>query len=157
MFVYSVRGSTVRFFAVIVLTLAVMIGAIIIGNSGAVAASGDVKINFTGIKTNDERLEFISQFGIEVTGEAKEEKTFIMPENFDKIIAGYNELQKTQGLDLTKYKNKKVTRYSYEIDGYEDYDGPVLVNLIICRGTVIGCDVSSQDPKGFIKPLVKYG
>ncbi len=157
MFVFSVRGSTVKFFGVIVLTLAIMIGAIVIGNSGAVAASAESGINFGGIKTNEDRLEFISQFGIEVSGEAKEEKSFSVPESFDKVISGYNELQKSQGLDLAKYKNKKVTRYTYEIDGYEDYDGPVLINLIIYKGTVIACDVSSADPSGFVKPLVKLG
>lgn len=155
MFIFSVRGSTVKFFGVIVLTLAIMIGAIIIGNSGAVAASAESGVNFGGIKTNEDRLEFISQFGIEVSGEAKEEKNFSVPENFDKVISGYNELQKSQGLDLTKYKNKRVTRYTYEIDGYEDYKGAVLVNLIVYRGNVIACDVSSADPTGFVKPLVR--
>ena len=52
MFVYSVRASTVKFFAVIVLTLGVLVGAIVISNSGAVAASADGSINFGNIKTN---------------------------------------------------------------------------------------------------------
>ena len=155
MFVYSVRASTVKFFAVIVLTIGILVGAIAIGNSGAVVASASGNINFGNIKTNDDRLEFISQFGIEVTGEPKESVTFSVPENFDKIISGYNELQKSQGLDISKYKNKKVTRYTYEIDGYGDYDGPVNVNLIIYRNTVVACDVSSADPTGFIEPLIK--
>lgn len=155
MFVYSVRASTVKFFAVIVLTLGVLVGAIVISNSGAVAASADGSINFGNIKTNEDRLEFIAQFGIEVAGEPKESVTFSVPEDFDKVIAGYNELQKSQGLDISKYKNKKVTRYTYEIDGYGDYKGPVNINLIVYRNTVVACDISSADPTGFIEPLVK--
>ena len=155
MFVYSVRASTVKFFAVIALTVAVLVGAIAIGNSHAVAASGTAGIKFSGIKTNEDRIEFISQFGVDVTGEPTETVTFSVPENFDKVIAGYNEIQKAQGLNLEKYKNKKVTRYTYEIDKWADYEGPVCVNLIIYRSTVVACDISSKDPTGFVEPLVK--
>jgi len=59
------------------------------------------------------------------------------------------------GLDLSKYAKKKVTRYTYEIDGYEDYDGAVMVNLLVYRNRIIGCDVSSADPEGFVKELIK--
>ena len=154
MFVCSVRASTVKFFGVIVLTLAVLIGALALG-SAAVEASAVAKVDFDGIKTNEDRLEFSAQCGIEVAGEPSESVSFTVPENFDKVIAGYNELQKSQGLDISKYKNKKVTRYTYEIDGYGDYSGAVNVNLIVYRNTVVACDVSSLDPSGFVAPLVK--
>ncbi len=155
MFVYSVRASTVRFFGVIVLTLAVLIGALVIGQSGTVAVSAASGVDFNGIKTNDDRLAFISQFGIEVSGDPKEEVTFRVPSKLEGVLAYYNELQKSQGLDLTKYENKKVTRYTYEIDGYGDYTGPVYVNLIVFRNRVVACDISSTDPSGFVEPLVK--
>ena len=155
MFVYSVRASTVKFFAVIAITLAVVISAIAIGNSTAITTSAAGGVELGGIKTNEDRLEFIAQFGIEVTGEPKETVSFAVPESFDSIISGYNEIQKSQGLDISKYKNKKVTRYTYEIDGYGDYKGPVFVNLIVYRNTVVACDVSSADPSGFVEPLIK--
>ena len=155
MFVYSVRASTVRFFGVIVLTLAVLIGALVIGRSGTVAVSAASGVDFSCIKTNDDRLAFISQFGIEVSGDPKEEVTFRVPSKLEGVLADYNELQKSQGLDLTKYENKKVTRYTYEIEGYGDYTGPVCVNLIVFRNRVVACDISSADPSGFIEPLVK--
>ena len=155
MFVYSVRASSIKFFAVIVLTVAVLVGAITIGNSRAVAASGSVGIKFSGIKTNEDRIEFISQFGAAVSGEPVETVKFSVPENFDKVIAGYNEIQKSQGLNLEKYKNKKVTRYTYRIEKWEDHEGPINVNLIVYRSTVIACDVSSMDPTGFVEPLIK--
>ncbi len=153
MFVFSLRASTVKFFGVIVLTIAVLVGALALGNT-AVEAAATASVKFSGIKTNEDRLDFISNFGIEVAGEPSETKSFTVPENFDKVIAGYNEIQKSQGLDLNKYKNKKVTRYTYEIDGYGDYKGTAFVNLIIYRNTVVACDVSSADG-GFVQPLVK--
>ena len=75
-----------------------------------------------------------------------------MPENFDRVILGYNELQKRQGLDLSKYAKKKVIRYTYRVENHTD-EGEVLANLFIWRGRVIACDVSSADPEGFVEPL----
>ena len=60
-----------------------------------------------------------------------------------------------QEIIITKYKNKKVTRYTYEAEKYGDYDGAVYVNLIIYKNTVVACDVSSADPTGFVEPLVR--
>lgn len=155
MFVYSVRGSTVKFFLLIAVTLSLLSGILIFGSSAAATATVGADIKLGGIKTNEDRLEFISQFGISVAGEPKESETFSVPENFDRIIAGYNEIQKSQGLDISKYRNKKVTRYTYSVSDYEGYDGEVNVNLIIYRNTVIACDISSADPSGFVKPLIK--
>lgn len=155
MFIYSVRASTIRFFSVIALTIAILVALLLVGNGNlAVSASSDT-IDFSGIKTNEDRLAFISQFGIKAEGEPVESEDFRVPESFDKVIAGYNEIQKKQGLDLTKYKNKKVTRYTYEVTGYEGSDEPVFVNLVVYRSTVIACDVSSTAPDGFIAPLLK--
>ena len=155
MFIYSVRGSTIKFFLLIAVTLVVLCAIIIFGSTGAVAASVGADIKLSGIKTNEDRLAFISQFGLSVSGEAKESESFAVPERLDRVLGEYNEIQKQQGLDLTKYKNKKVTRYTYSVGDYEGYDGEVNVNLIIYRNTVIACDVSSADPSGFVRPLIK--
>ena len=78
-----------------------------------------------------------------------------MPESFDRIMLGYNEIQKAQGLDLSGYAKKRITRYTYEMDGYDGYEGTVYVNLLVYRSRVIGCDISSADPEGFVEPLIK--
>ena len=154
MFVYSIRASTIKFFIVIVLTLAILVGIFAVSEFTEVSAASQA-VNFSGIKTSEDRIEFISQFIPEISGEEVERVEFSIPENFDRVLRSYNEIQKAQGLDVTKYKNKKVVRYTYELPSYEDYNGPVYVNLIIHRNTVIACDVSSLDPDGFVKPLVK--
>lgn len=157
MFIYSVRASTIRFFSVIVLTLAVLIALLFLGGVGQnTVSASSTNVDFSGVKTNEDRVNFISEFGIKVNPDAIEAETFRVPENFDRVIAGYNEIQKMQGLDLSKYKNKKVTRYTYETENYNGSGEGVFVNLIIYRNTVIACDVSSQNPDGFIEPLVKF-
>ena len=157
MFIYTVRASTIKFFSVIVLTLLALVGILVFGGAGGdtvYAVSGN--IDFSGVKTNDQRVAFISQFGIKVNSEPVEEEEFRVPENFDRVIAGYNEIQKKQGLDISRYKNKKVVRYTYEAEEYNGKSEGIFVNLIVYKGTVIACDVSSTSPDGFIEPLVKF-
>jgi len=155
MFICSVRASTVKFFAVLAVTFAVLLGLILSGNTAFAEVGSNASVNLSDIKTEDDRVAFIEQFGLKVKGASVESKSFVMPDSFDRVLAGYNEIQKKQGLDLSKYAKKKVTRYTYEIDGYEDYDGAVMVNLLVYRNRIIGCDVSSADPEGFVKELIK--
>jgi hypothetical protein len=152
MFVYSVRASTVRFFAVVALTLTVLVGILAFGSSSAVsAASGTV--DFSGIATLEDRVGFVSQFGLKADPSSEECEEFRVPENFDRVIAGYNEIQRKQGLNIEKYKNKKVTRYTYALSDYKE--GDAIVNLIVYKNTVVACDISSAEPGLFVYPLVK--
>ena len=152
MFVYSVRASTVRFFAVLALTLLVLVGILAFGGSADVSAASGA-VDFSGISTREDRIGFISQFGLKADPESEECEEFRVPESFDRVIAGYNEIQRMQGLNIEKYKNKKVTRYTYTLSDYSE--GNALVNLIVYKGTVIACDVSSAEPGVFVHPLVK--
>ncbi len=154
MFIYSVRASTVKFFILIGVTLALLVTLIGLGTQDAVYASvGNITVNYGGMRTNEDRVNFIESFGVLVKDEPKIEESFSAPEALDRAVAGYNEIQKAQGLDLSKYKGKRVTHYSYEVENY-DYDGPVYVNLLIYKNRIIGCDISSADGKGFVLPLV---
>ena len=101
MFIYSVRASTVKFFAFVILTLALVVGAVSLGEEQAVLASGaGTEIDYSGIKTLEDRVAFIGRFGVRVDADSEESCPFTMPESFDRVIVGYNELQKRQGLDL---------------------------------------------------------
>ena len=152
MFIYSVRASTVKLSALIAVALILLVGVSAVATTDSVAASAPVGINYSGMKTNEDRVAFIEQFGVRVDPNPVEEKPFLMPENFDRIISGYNELQKKQGLDLSKYAKKKVTRYTYKVENY-DSEGEVFVNLFVHRQRIIACDISSISPEGFVIPL----
>ncbi len=159
MFIFSLRASSIRFFAVLLL-VAVLFFGIALSAETVFASSSNTEISFTGIKTEENRIAFISNFGFTVDPSSVEKMDFVMPENFDRVMLGYNEIQKTQGLDLSKYAKKKVTRYTYSVTNYktdegEIYDGEVFVNLLVYRNRIVGCDISSADPEGFVKPLVK--
>ncbi|MBQ7387066.1 MAG: DUF4830 domain-containing protein [Clostridia bacterium] len=153
MFVYSIRASSVKFFAFIFLMLALVVGVLVASQDGVVfASSTNLEIDYGGIKDAASRVAFIEQFGIDVDDEPIEEKSFKMPKSFDRVILGYNELQKKQGLDLSKYERKKVTRYTYKVNNY-DYDGDVFANIFVYRNKIVAADISSADPEGFVIPL----
>lgn len=156
MFIYSLKASTIKFFAVVCVALATLITLIAFIPVAAVddvAASADADIDYSGIKTNEDRIKFLAQFGWQVNPEAVQSVEVTIPEDFDKIFTAYNELQKRQGLDLTKFKKKNVQRYTYEITNYDGYDGVVYANILVYRNKVIAGDVCSADTKGFMHGL----
>ena len=156
MFIYSLKASTLKFFAVVCVALATLITLIAfipVSADNTAPVSGNIKIDYSGIKTEEDRIEFLRQFGWEVTPEAVESVEITIPERFDKIFTAYNEMQKRQGLDLSKYKKKNVQRYTYEITNYDGYDGVVYANIIVYRNKVIAGDVCSADVKGFVHGL----
>ena len=151
MFIYSLKAKTLKYFGVICLSLvAVIILATSIPMLGAREASSGVDINYSKIKTNEDRRDFLGQFGWEVSAEAVESEQVTIPNDFDKVFAGYNEIQKSQGLDLSKYKGKTMMRYTYDVTNYPDYEGKVQVNILVYRNKVVGGDVCSADVNGFI-------
>lgn len=159
MFVYSVRASSVKFFGVILLSVVALIALIVFIPSVEASPSQSVfvegsEINFDKIKTDEDRKGFLAQFGWEVTGDAEEEKVTI-PDEFDKVFTAYNDIQREQGLDLSKYKRKEVMRYTYTLANYPDYDGTVYANVLVYRGKVIGGDICSADKDGFVHGFEK--
>ena len=153
MFIYSLRASTLKLLGVSCVALVALITLIaFVPTLGADSqtVSGEPKIEYTGVKTNEDRIEFLGQFGWEVKSDAVDSREVTIPSEFDKIFTGYNEIQKRQGLDLSDYKKKKVMRYTYEITNYEGAEGVVYANLLVYRNRVIGGDVCSADVKGFI-------
>ena len=151
MFIYSLKAKTIKFFGLICLCLVAVISAVAFVPSYVEASAvPDGEINYSKIRNNEDRINFLKQFGWETSAEATDSEEVTIPAEFDKIFAGYNEIQKRQGLDLTKYKGKDMMRYTYEITNYPGYDGKVMANILVYRGKVVGGDVCSADMNGFI-------
>ncbi len=171
MFIYSFKASSIKFFAVICVALAALITLIAFvpayaGGDSAVpggvavdapeAESGPtVTYRYDKVKSADDAAAFLGQFGWVVDAGSVETREVTIPAEFDKVFAGYNELQKSQGLDLSKYKKKTVTRHTFTVTNYtdsdgEDYEGTVYANVLVYRNRVIGGDICSADVNGFI-------
>ena len=155
MFVYNVKASTLKFIAVICaalisLTVIVMLVPEYSPKTTAAIARVNKEYKFDRIKTNEDRVNFLGQFGWKVDSEPIEEVTMKIPAEFDRVMNSYNELQKKEGLDLSKYRGREVTRYSYNVTNYPDYSGKVTASVIVYKHRVVGGDVSSSDVSGFI-------
>lgn len=155
MFVYALRANTLRFFSIIGIALIVLVSLILFVPGYEITTTSSIqaekeKIKYDKIKTPEDRIEFLSQFGWEVNETPITENEIKIPDEFDKILKTYNEVQKQQGLDLSKYKGKTVTRYTYEITNYPNYSGKVYANVILYKNRVIGGDICSADINGFI-------
>ena len=158
MFIYSLKASTLKFIAVVVISIGLLITLISIIPSGGetVYAASDangknnVKINYKNIKTNDDRINFLKQFEWELNPEPVEAVEIIIPKEFDSVYKKYNDVQKAQSFNLEKYRNKAVKRYTYEVFGYFGYNGKVYANILVYNEKVVGGDICSADFNGFM-------
>lgn len=156
MFIYSLRASTVKLVGVICVALTVLITLIAFVPTYAISsqtagAKGDsTSYSYDKVKTAEDVIAFLAQFGWQTGASPVEVKTVTVPTEFDKVYAAYNELQKEQGLNLSRYKGKDVTRYTFAITNYKDYEGTVYANVLVYRNRVIGGDVCSADVSGFV-------
>ena len=160
MFVYSLRAGTVKLIGVICVALTVLITLIAFVptytiSSQASADASEVSYRYDKIKSAEDVAAFLSQFGWEVDATPIESKEVTIPAEFDKIFSAYNELQREQGLDLSKYKRKQVTRYTFKVTNYEGYEGTVYANVLVYRNRVVGGDICSADATGFVQGFEK--
>lgn len=174
MFIYSLKASTIRFFGIVCVALAALIALVAFvptyvsenGNADAPAAhlpeetsapggqtpngAESVTYRYDKVRSADDAAAFLGQFGWVVDAGSAETAQVTIPAEFDKVFAGYNELQKQQGLDLSKYRNRSVTRYTFAVTNYDGWQGSVYANVLVYRNRVIGGDICSADVSGFI-------
>lgn len=164
MFIYSLRASTLKFFGIIAVTLVALIAIIAFvpvytagGVQDAPAGITDKEVSYSYDKVRDVGgvVSFLSQFGWTVDGATAQSAKVTIPDEFDKVFAAYNEIQKSQGLDLSKFKRKELTRYTLEITNYKGYEGTVYANVLVYRNKVVGGDICSADVSGFVHGFEK--
>lgn len=150
MFVYTMKASGVKFFAVIALSVAVLTA--VIGILPSVTAASDVAsvtTDFKNIKTEEDMANFLSQFGHEVEPTATSTYEIEIPEEFNSVFEKYNDIQRAQGLNLKRYVGKDATAYVFKVTNYE-YEGEVFATLFIRNGRVIAGDICSTEGEGFV-------
>lgn len=150
MFVWSVKASTLKFIAVLLVSAAA-IGALAAFMPKYELKAAAVSKEEISRKASDEDgiKEFLSAYGWEAS-ELLDKADVTVPAEFDSVYESYNTLQKKQDFDLSKYKRKTVTRYTYKVDNYADYPGVVLADVIVYKNKIIGGDICSADVNGFL-------
>lgn len=153
MFIFSFKSSRSKIIAAVILIVTLATGCFFLflrgslGKSFAISSIGRYSL---GAKTNDHRVKFLAQFGWKITPEPIEVCDVVIPSKFNSTYQNYNEIQKEQGLDLSKYREKNCKRYTYEILNYENKPRGVRANLLVYGDNVIGGDISSIELNGFM-------
>jgi len=95
---------------------------------------------------------YLSEFGWQVSESPSSVKEVRIPADFTPTYEDYNELQKSQGFDLSKYRSQTADMYTFKVLNHPS-PGDVYANVLVCRGQVIAGDLVSYSINGFITKL----
>lgn len=107
------------------------------------------------VGSSEDVTDFLGALGWTVDEASAEERDVVIPQEFSEIYKEYNSLQKAQGYDLSNYRGRQVTIYTYGITNYSGYSGKVVADVYVFDGRVIGGDVHSLELDGFMHGLRK--
>ena len=155
MFVWSVKASTLKFIAVLLVSAAAIGALAVFMPKYELKAAAALAPEISRKASGEESIkEFLSAYGWEAA-ELMDKAEVTVPAEFDPVYESYNTLQKKQEFDLSKYKKKTVVRYTYKVENYPDYSGVVLADVIVYKNKIIGGDICSADVNGFIHGFSK--
>ena len=123
------------------------------GSGGGPAVLLRHRPNPKGVRSNQDRISYLSAYGWQVGGEPLSTQELLIPKEMDGSYHEYLALQAEQGFDLEKYAGKRVKRYTYEVLNYPTGEAGVQANLLICKNTVVGGEVLSPQLDGFLHGL----
>ena len=99
--------------------------------------------------SEQQRQQFIKEMGWETEKEFSDCKKVTIPQEFNQVYESYNELQKQQGFDLSRYAGCEGKLYTYKVLDSNLGDN-VLASLYVSDGRVVGGDVHSTALDGFM-------
>ena len=111
----------------------------------------------TTMSDNDSRVQFLKDNGWEVTTSPKESGQVCIPKEMSPVYERYNELQKSQGYDLSQFAGKTVMRYVYQVNNYPGAMEPVYATLLVYKNQIIGGDITNTAVKGSVQGLKNSG
>ncbi len=159
MFIFTAKLNKKRIvagmLAIALLCGVVYTGSVVVrsGSMTAAAVSGESGER-KGVKTNEDRIAYLAEFGWAVLDEPVSTEELQFPDVFsDGAYADFLSLQGEQGFDPTKYAGKRVKRYSYRITNYPTGEEGVVADLYIYKNTVIGGEVLNPQLDGFLHGL----
>jgi len=133
--------------AIVLAAAAGLILAVILlfgGNKDSVSTAATVS-------SNDSRVDFLENFGWDVTTSPTESGKVRIPEEAGDVFSRYNTLQKSQGYDLSNFAGQTVMRYVYQVNNFPGATEPVYATLLVHKNQVIGGDITDTSAKGAIR------
>lgn len=150
MLIWTARVSKKKTAAITaVILVAVLAVVVLVGNQADPAVSG-----LPQLADNDARVSYLQSMGWEVDPEPVETLQFLLPEKLEEPYLTYNELQDSQGFDLSACCGKQVARYTYTVTNYPGRPEGVQANLYVCEGQPVAGDILCAGADGFQDTLV---
>ena len=151
MMVMTAKVDLKKTILIIAAAAALILAAIALLGGGDARTAQTAHTTPLSVTSNDGRVEFLKNFGWDVTTTPTESGQVKIPEGTSPVFDRYNILQKGQGYDLTEYAGKNVMRYVYTINNYPGATAPVYATVLVYKDQVIGGDVTDTAPGGKIR------
>ena len=103
--------------------------------------------------TNEERIAYLASLGWEVNDQPIETLSVTLGETLEEPYLSYNDLQRSQGFDLTRYCGQTLSRYTYVVTNYPDASLPCQADLYVCDGALAAGDIVCTGENGFMAGL----
>jgi len=116
---------------------------------------GETQQTAAQITDNTARVKYLKDMGWEITATPTESGQVRIPTETTEVFDRYNQLQKQQGFDLTKYGGKGVMRYVYKVSNYPGATDPVYATLLVYKKEITGGDITATSPGGKVQGLKK--
>lgn len=143
---FSKKKAAVMTAAILVVVLAVVV---LLWKTADPTAS-----DLPQLADNEARVSYLQSMGWEVDPEPVETLQFLLPEKLEEPYLTYNELQDSQGFDLSTACGKQVSRFTYTVTNYPDRPEGVQLNLYICEEHPVAGDVLCAGADGFQDTLI---
>ncbi len=106
--------------------------------------------------TNQMIVEYIESLGWQINPSPSEISHITLPKEFDVVYETYNAVQLNSGFDITKYKGKNVSRYSYKVLNHiKSGESEVIASVFVYENQIIAGDICSTDANGFMHALTE--
>jgi len=150
MFIFTAKLNKKLIGYIILMLVLIVVAIIVLASVGSTAEASEFS---SRVKTNEERVAYLTSLGWDVAYEPVDQQDIIIPEDFSGVYGDYNELQKAQGFDLRDYSGFSCTRYTYSVLNHPSGDASVVADLIIYKNEVIAGDIQSTSLDGFMEGL----
>ncbi len=100
--------------------------------------------------TTEKRVAFLAELGWQADAGSEKAQQILIPDHFTAVYEQYNQLQRQQGYDLTKFAGRNCTLYTYTVVNYPDKEQNVIADLYVYKNQIIGGDVHSTNLNGFM-------
>lgn len=134
--------------------IAIILAAAVLLIGGLIALLGGGSSAPTGapaVSGNEARVAFLKSFGWDVAASPTESGQVRIPTESGEVFERYNQLQKSQGYDLSAYAGKTVMRYVYKVNNYPGATEPVYATLLVYNDQIIGGDITDTGAKGVVQ------